>query len=198
MSTTVVDCQVGEWLAYNECSEKCDGGMQSRQRSIMAPPTNGGASCPYLTQSRKCNTFGCSTDCTLSPWEAWTDCSAPCSGGEQTRLRTVITYPSSRGLACESLSETRRCNLQKCDAKLCLTLSAAFNQLADQSDDVYFFAKEYSLESEPRYLATKPRQLWLRWNLDSNKIEQGPFDVNTGESFANFPEQLKVRKRNPS
>jgi hypothetical protein len=192
MSTTVVDCQVGEWSAYVECDKKCDGGMQARQRTVEAPSQNGGGSCPYLTQSRTCNTFGCATDCALSEWGAWDDCSQACGGGDQTRVRTVITYPSSRGLPCAGLEQTRQCNLQKCGAKMCLTLSAAFNKLADRDDDVYFVAKQQSMAAEDNYAAMTPQQKWLRWNLGSHQIEEGPFDFSEGTDFSSLPEALKA------
>lgn len=45
-----VDCVVSEWSNWSECI----GSSQTRTRIIVTSPTNGGSSCPILTESRSC------------------------------------------------------------------------------------------------------------------------------------------------
>lgn len=46
-------------------------------------------------------------NCVVSDWSAW----SPCSGGNETRTRTVITPASGGGTACPVLTETRPCSV---------------------------------------------------------------------------------------
>ncbi len=52
----IADCQVSEWSAWSACSKACAGGKQSRGRTIVVAPTQGGKACPHLQESRDCNT----------------------------------------------------------------------------------------------------------------------------------------------
>ncbi len=45
-----VNCVVSEWSPWSECI----AGMQSRTRTIITPPSNGGAACPPLYEERAC------------------------------------------------------------------------------------------------------------------------------------------------
>jgi hypothetical protein len=51
-----VNCGVGSWGGWDSCSAACGGGRQSRSRSVTTQPSNGGAGCPHLSESRDCNT----------------------------------------------------------------------------------------------------------------------------------------------
>ena len=53
------DCVVGQWGGWSSCSKKCDGGSQTRTRSVLYPAKFGGNSCPTLRQTRSCNTQAC-------------------------------------------------------------------------------------------------------------------------------------------
>ena len=60
----------------------------------------------------------CPNDCVLSDWSSWGVCSKSCGhqGGVQTRIRTILAYPSSTRPACPSadkLTETQKCNVGK-------------------------------------------------------------------------------------
>jgi hypothetical protein len=48
-----VDCVVSEW---SDCTVPCGGGTQTRTRSIVTQPANGGAACLELQETRECNT----------------------------------------------------------------------------------------------------------------------------------------------
>ena len=83
-----VDCVVGPWSDWSECSETCGGGIQIRTREVLEPAQNGGAGCPTLEETRECNTDPC---CELG-WEIgdWTVCSASCGSGVQTRMVVCV------------------------------------------------------------------------------------------------------------
>lgn len=91
-----VDCVVSNWSAWSNC----DGGTQTRTRTIVTQPNSLGAQCPDLTETRDCP-----VDCVVSEWSAWSTCDA----GTQTRTRTVITPALNGGAACPVLTESRDC-----------------------------------------------------------------------------------------
>lgn len=96
----VVDCEVSEWSEWSECVD----GVQTRTRTVIQSPQNGGAECPDLIETRECCT---PVDCVVSDWSAW----SVCDGTERTRTRTVITPASCGGVACPVLIETESCTL---------------------------------------------------------------------------------------
>jgi hypothetical protein len=58
--TQPVDCVVSQWSSWSACSEPCGGGTQTRRRTIVVQPANGGIACPTnLSESRACNTQPC-------------------------------------------------------------------------------------------------------------------------------------------
>lgn len=64
------------------------------------------------------NTCSTPVDCIVSEWSEWSDCSAACGGGTQTRTRTVVTPPSGGGVACPELEESRSCNEDPCTTNI--------------------------------------------------------------------------------
>ena len=54
-----VDCQMSDWSAWSACSAQCGGGTQTRTRSIIQAPQNGGAACGPTEEQRACNTQAC-------------------------------------------------------------------------------------------------------------------------------------------
>ena len=111
----------GGWTAFgawSECSAECGGGTQTRTRTCTNPaPANGGAKCEgSATETRNCNLNPCPVDGGWIAFGAWSECSAECGGGTQTRTRTCTNpAPANGGAKCEgSASETRNCNLNPC------------------------------------------------------------------------------------
>jgi hypothetical protein len=94
----VVDCQVSDWGPWGECIN----GVQTRTRTVIQSPQNGGAECPPLEETRECCL---PVDCVVSEWSAWSEC----NGTTQTRTRTVVTPASCGGAECPVLEETREC-----------------------------------------------------------------------------------------
>jgi hypothetical protein len=110
----VDDCQVGEWSEWSECSASCDGGVTVRTRSITQEQKNNGLQCPELKQTMECNTQACPVDCVMSDWSQWSDCSASCGGGHQTRGRTIVTAAEHGGVPCGETLQSQVCNAAAC------------------------------------------------------------------------------------
>ena len=110
------DCQVSPWSAWSACSVLCGGGERTRNRTVTADATCGGANCPGLLQSQTCNTQLCPVDCEVSDWSPYSECSGPCDAGSRVRTRTVLTEPENGGQACGELSQTQTCSM---DGKVC-------------------------------------------------------------------------------
>lgn len=103
-----VDCVYNDWSAWEDCIPSCNG-TQSRNRTVKVPASNGGAECSYVSDSQKCNTHPCPTDCVQSEWADWTECSPFCAG-EQTRTRSIVTPAINGGQPCGVASELRNCS----------------------------------------------------------------------------------------
>ena len=108
-----VDCKVSDWSCFGSCSATCGGGTQTRSRVVIQAPLNGGAACPALTDSAKCNTQACPVNC-VGSWGDWSTCSKTCGGGSQTRSLTITTPNSNGGRCCGNPTEVRPCNTQTC------------------------------------------------------------------------------------
>lgn len=111
-----INCEVGQFSDFTPCTKNCGTGTQTRTRSITVQPANGGEPCPNLTETQECNSQPCAVDCVLSSFGDWSTCSASChSEGQpaptQTRTRTIVTQPAYGGKSCDSLQETRECNV---------------------------------------------------------------------------------------
>lgn len=114
-----VDCKVGEWSNWNECSKECDGGLQTRNRKVLIKPKNKGLECPILEEKKACNTNPCDVDCKVSDWTQWGDCSTACNGGIQKRFRKIEIPQKGKGKECPSdLEEKRECNTQLCHVQI--------------------------------------------------------------------------------
>ena len=75
-----VDCVLGPWEPWNECSVPCAGGVQNRTRPVNQDALNNGKACGAQLQHRKCNTFVCAPEpCKVSAWTDWTQCTLLCT-----------------------------------------------------------------------------------------------------------------------
>ena len=103
-----------EWSNWTPCTQSCGGGQKTRQRDCL------------LNYQRGSNDFGCvgDSDETVScneqkcpiwtEWSDWTDCSATCGGGEQSRVRQCV-LPKERASGCNGDSEqSRKCKEEPC------------------------------------------------------------------------------------
>lgn len=112
------DC-VLEWADWSECSRTCGGGTTFRRLEVTANATNGGKECPQerFQLEGRCNEFPCEHlhDCEMA-WDEWTECSASCGYGMQSRTKRMIQPPSSLGEPCPSPvpTEFRTCMVRPC------------------------------------------------------------------------------------
>merc|ERR1719386_144990 len=109
-NTFLQDCEVSDWT-NTECSVTCVGGKETLFRNIIIQSV-GGAPCPPLTMERECGMDTCPTDCELSYWSEYSDCSAKCGGGIQMRSRQILQEPLNGGAQCGATSENRECGVE--------------------------------------------------------------------------------------
>eukprot|EP01064_Diplonema_japonicum_P018231 TRINITY_DN26912_c0_g1_i1.p1 TRINITY_DN26912_c0_g1~~TRINITY_DN26912_c0_g1_i1.p1 ORF type:complete len:2182 (+),score=65.67 TRINITY_DN26912_c0_g1_i1:36-6581(+) len=109
----VGDCITSGWSAWSMCSKACEGGTQTRKRSIVSTPTPP-SECPDLEEVRTCNSHVCQRDCITSDWSGWEACSDGCGGGMQRRWRYILQNASGSGTPCPTLFELKSCNTHAC------------------------------------------------------------------------------------
>jgi hypothetical protein len=109
-----VDCVVGSWVAWSECSKSCAAGTQTRSRKVTTAAAFGGVGCAELSQSQSCTDGACPIHCQVSAFSSWTTCTKTCGGGSQARSRTVVTHAKHGGYTCPLLSETQKCSDDAC------------------------------------------------------------------------------------
>ena len=128
----------GGWSDFSDwtdCSAECGGGSESRTRTCTDPaPENGGAECQGDdSESQDCNTQGCPVNGGWSDFSDWTDCSAECGGGSESRTRTCTNpAPENGGAECQGDdSESQDCNTQGCpvDEDVQNVITAAWQQI---------------------------------------------------------------------
>ncbi|XP_073989358.1 thrombospondin type-1 domain-containing protein 7A-like isoform X3 [Rhodnius prolixus] len=96
-----VDCLLGEWTPWAECSSKCGPGMHERTRKVLRNASAGGRPCGSTVQSKVCN-----VPCDVYQWQAggWSDCTLlpsdrpqGCGTGDQYRqVRCVDTRTNTQ------------------------------------------------------------------------------------------------------
>src|SRR4051812_2020657 len=59
-----------------------------------------------------------STDCLVSSWSTFTNCSVDCGGGSMTRMRNITQNATFGGMQCPDLNETMTCNAWGCSTLL--------------------------------------------------------------------------------
>ena len=117
-----VDGGWGDFGDWSECSMSCGGGTKSRSRTCTSPaPANGGAECEGdAEETESCNTEPCPVDGGWSNYGSWSQCSAPCEGGTQSRARFCTNpAPAYGGANCQGQNtESQICNTQVCPPRL--------------------------------------------------------------------------------
>jgi hypothetical protein len=110
-----IDCIVSDWTPWTACNAtQCEGpGIQTRSRTILRQPANGGAFCPLLSEAITCTGPACPppVDCQMSQWGPLSTCTPSTCGttGTQTQTRTVITPAQYGGKACGSIINALPC-----------------------------------------------------------------------------------------
>jgi hypothetical protein len=103
-----LDCMVSVWSDWSKCDKPCEGGSQTRTRTVLQQAAYNGEKCPILNESQICNTQVCPTDCLVSAWSDW----STCANNTQTRTRTITKQASNNGAACPVLTESQSCTVQ--------------------------------------------------------------------------------------
>jgi hypothetical protein len=102
--------------AWSACSKKCGLGKQTRTVSCSGAKCRGNKP----RASKACTVRACASNCIVSSWSAFSQCSTSCGGGVQTRTRKIFAYATGGGKACPStagLKQTKACNMRACPAK---------------------------------------------------------------------------------
>jgi len=110
-----VDCEVSEFTDWSKCSKTCGHGLSKRTRTVTREPKHDGRKCPPLEEEEECSTHQCPVDCVVSDFGPFSECSATCGGGTQTRTRKITTDQAHAGAVCPALEESEACNTQICD-----------------------------------------------------------------------------------
>ncbi|VDM50884.1 unnamed protein product [Toxocara canis] len=117
--TCVPQDQWGPWGPWSDCTLQYGTYSQTRNRTCLSGPNkctggNGGGE-----EAIRCTPTTTTTTTTTPPppqwseWESWSECSASCGGGVQTRKRTCVTQCGS--CTCQGVAtEQRPCNTQPC------------------------------------------------------------------------------------
>lgn len=72
-------CEFTGWTKWSSCSASCGGGTTTRTREITKEARDGGT-CSATEETATCSHRTCpsATNCVVSDWADWTQCSEPC------------------------------------------------------------------------------------------------------------------------
>jgi len=114
-----MDCRLDDWGGWSACSAGCGGGITERVRGIRSQPKHGGKPCGSTFESRSCNAEACDSNCVLSEWTGWSECSKQCDVGFKERVRTMLTPAKGQG-NCPSKDSFERHEYMHCNTHACV------------------------------------------------------------------------------
>jgi len=105
-----VDCLLGSWTKWSECSSSCGGGVELRTRQILVVAAHGGVACNTsdLLQSTACEEVSCPIHCVWGHWSEWSTCTKECEGGVTYRHRSEVIVAEYGGKQCEGSADEDR------------------------------------------------------------------------------------------
>eukprot|EP00930_Biecheleria_cincta_P002679 TRINITY_DN103677_c0_g1_i1.p1 TRINITY_DN103677_c0_g1~~TRINITY_DN103677_c0_g1_i1.p1 ORF type:complete len:1181 (-),score=158.84 TRINITY_DN103677_c0_g1_i1:85-3627(-) len=161
-SACPVDCEWSHWTTWRECSKTCGGGITDRYRNHSIVAMNGGVACEGSGRDVKhCARDPCPTDCRLSEWSDWGDCSSECGAGEVTRFRSEMIPATLGGIQCEGDTTQQK----QCLGTDCVTFAwllktgavAVSGAMVGYTDDPISFASNQRIEQATKqFLAELP------------------------------------------
>ena len=101
------DCVLGTTYTYGNCDPAT--GRASRTRVGDVAPSNGGTSCPGVTDE-----VNCDIDCKVSGWSEWTPAECGAADANRGRTRSVEQRKWNNGAECPVLTETQACPVVNC------------------------------------------------------------------------------------
>ncbi|XP_066935500.1 protocadherin Fat 4-like isoform X3 [Clytia hemisphaerica] len=104
-----VDCLLSTWSAWSQCTNGCGKGTQRRTRKVTRPNKCRGQKCGTLTEQKTCYSYRERTNCVVSQWSAFGQCSEKCGQGVKYRQRSIATNAACGGNACPALRESSTC-----------------------------------------------------------------------------------------
>lgn len=90
MQPCPIDCEVGPWRNWAECSVTCGNGTETRTRGVVVPAQHGGEHCAPLHEDRECERLPC---CEVGEWDDFSECRPD---GTKIRKREV-NFPARCG-----------------------------------------------------------------------------------------------------
>lgn len=115
-----IDCEMSDWSGFSGCSKDCGGGVMMRSRVEEVSPDYGGAGCPEADEAITCNEDACDSDCTLTLWSDWSECSSACGGGVRARTKSVWPGYEARGMGhCAEADDPSRLSTEPCNEDAC-------------------------------------------------------------------------------
>ncbi|KAK2175546.1 hypothetical protein NP493_723g02011 [Ridgeia piscesae] len=109
-----IDGEFSPWSAWGRCTVSCEGGIQTRSRKCSGGRF-GGSDCEGPSEEfQNCNGQPCPVNGYFKQWSDWSECSASCGSGNQTRQRICVA-PQFGGRNCSGENfEQKNCTLIEC------------------------------------------------------------------------------------
>merc|ERR1719487_2046097 len=114
-----VDCKLGSWKPWSDCTQACGGGVRYRTRVREVDPKNGGFACDVMQETQQCNTGACDRNCRLGEWSAFSACSQACDGGFESRRKPVLQAEIGAG-RCPAKDSGERLDRKQCNQNKCV------------------------------------------------------------------------------
>jgi len=104
-----LDCRMGEWQGWGQCTAQCGGGVKMRSRSVIQESEHGGLPCPDDVHSEMCNLEPCDDTCVWNVWSPWSECTRVCFGFQRR------TRAERSGLCHEERKHVKTEQWQSCN-----------------------------------------------------------------------------------